>query len=218
MQNSSKPHCRRVAAALTLSDQCIRKYTTGKKAIPTRFIARALSDALPTYKNESKKVGEANSYAHMYGTHIEGGLCSCGAGEVEDNYHMFCKCKYSEHIREKAMEELRIIWGETETTRVEWGMKDYITQPSAKGWQQWWGWLGLVPQKIHAPGGRGTKKRLKQTAAALGEAGYKMWIARNEAVQVWEEEKGIKERKIEMNGTWHLYQMVTQNTLRTLDG
>ena len=98
MQNSSKPHCRRVAAALTLSDQCIRKYTTGKKAIPTRFIARALSDALPTYKNESKKVGEANSYAHMYGTHIEGGLCSCGAGEVEDNYHMFCRCKYSEHI------------------------------------------------------------------------------------------------------------------------
>ena len=56
MQTSPQPHTRGVAEALTLSDDSLRKYTTGKKAIPTRFITRALSDSLPTYKNERKKV------------------------------------------------------------------------------------------------------------------------------------------------------------------
>ena len=74
--------------------------------------------------------------------------------------------------RERTMEELRIIWGETESTRVEWGMKDYITQESTRGWQQWWGWMGLVPTQLtETLCDLGTRKRLKATAGVMAEAG-----------------------------------------------
>ena len=199
MLQSTKPHIKQVAQAVTLSAPSIRKYIANKKDITTRYMTRALSDSLPTYKNEAKKIQTGNTYEAMYGDKIEGGMCVlCGDSKVEDNHHIFCECQKYAHIRKQAMDTIEEIWGEDIRTRNEWGMIDYLTQKSVEGWQQWWGWLGLVPQKIHAPGGRGTKKRLKQTAAALGEAGYKMWIARNEAIQVWEEEKGIKERKTEI--------------------
>ena len=203
MQNSSKPHDRLAARAVTMSDTCMRKYVMNVKEISTRFVTRAISDSLPTYKNEAKKLGEGSTYEYMYGEYIQGGLCSCGSGEVEDNHHVFCKCKLTQIERDEAMQAIQNIWGDNIHTKTDWGLIDYITQETAPGWNQWWGWLGLVPTQVAEGKSMGTRKRLKETAKALAVAGYKIWKKRNDKVQEWEEVRGITNNKKEVrNKQW----------------
>ena len=199
MHDSSKPHIKQVANAITLSVPSIRKHIANHKDITTRFMVRAISDSLPTYKNEAKKVAPGNKYEEMYKDKITGGTCVCCDLETaESNQHIFCECPKYAHLREHAMQAIQDIWGQDHKTRCEWGLVDYVTQKGVEGWQQWWGWMGMVPQQIHDKAGWGQKKRLKQTAAAMADAGYKIWQARNEEVQAWEENNGIKESKKEI--------------------
>ena len=79
---------------------------------------------------------------------------------------------------------------------------EYFTRQGATmtggAWQQWWGWMGLVPKGVRGKVGLGEVKLVLATAKVLTKAGRDMWDARNEVQQRWELGLGITERKGEV--------------------
>ena len=72
------------------------------------------------------------------------------------------------------MRKIKKVW---EGKGEEWLGVDYITDQSPEGpWQQWWGWLGLLPTSLHRENKtRGIQGRMKETANILGEGGYEIF-------------------------------------------
>ena len=58
-------------------------------------------------------------------------------------------------------------------------------------WQQWWGWMGLVPKEVRGKVGLGEVKLVLATANILAKARRDIWDARNEEQQRWELGLGI---------------------------
>jgi ribonuclease HI len=81
-----------------------------------------------------------------------------------------------------------------------WPSRDYITQKHSKegeGWQQWWAWLGLVPESTVAQVTWAQQKKLADIAVITAKFGHEMWLARVEEIKEREEASGCKARKTE---------------------
>ena len=48
---------------------------------------------------------------------------------------------------------------------------DYITQPGMGTWQQWWGWMGLVPTEVQGKVDLGEVKLVLTSAKVLAKVG-----------------------------------------------
>ena len=145
-----------------------------------------------------------NAYHYMYGDHIEGGKCSCGSVEQETMQHMYGECKHTEAVRAKAVQKASKLWGkaqrhgEARLLEIEYFTKQGATMTGGV-WQQWWGWMGLVPKEVRGKVGLGEVKLVLAIAIFLAKAGRDIWDARNEEQQGWELGLGITQRKDEVS-------------------
>ena len=88
-------------------------------------------------------------------------------------------------VRVAAVQKVGKMWGtaqrhgEAKLLEIE-----YFTQQGAAMtggvWQQWWGWMGLVPKEVRGKVGLGEVKLVLATAKILAKAGRDIWDARNE--------------------------------------
>jgi hypothetical protein len=200
MMVSEKSTLKRAGVALEMSSRMVRGACSRNKTVGLTFPARALTDQLPTYKREFKRVeaGEG-SYRDRFGDKIEGGLCqyckSIGTVAVEDIEHIMNKCKRQSmvDIRVAAKQKILELWGKAATDRAAWLMCD-PTEVGPEGWQGAWGWLGLVPSHTRDvnPEGRGRCKMWTKAGLILAEGGYALWNDRNDWVVEWEKENGVR--------------------------
>ena len=201
-QSSSK-RARMWHSAVSKADPYLRSVTMKLSTVSRRFIVRASTDTLPLYKHEVEKIGHKEStYTRMYGDMLGEGQCRrCGNGDIEDMHHVMVKCKCGKEGRMEMLKDIRAAWKELGVEEhMDYIM--YLDEPPMD-WVQWWGWIGLVPatvmQDIKQHGkNRALQAAMKKTVKLIAKAAENAWKVRNDEVQEWEKEQGIKDRKTEV--------------------
>lgn len=189
------------ATAYEEADATMRAHVIRETKGLERFRIRAMTDSLPTYKNEAAKVKAGNEYERLYGDKLKGGLCRCcDDNKIETANHMWCECKGGEEARESVMEKIRAVWTAYKVGH-HWLMIDYLTHDTER-WRKWWGWIGLVPKsatKYAMQQRTGTHRAMvaamKETTALLAKYASDKWTDRTDRSRQWEQEVGICEKK-----------------------
>ena len=177
---------------ITLSVPNIRNMISKLKTVSTRFLVRAVTDTLPTYHNEYKKVLTSTAYKNRYQDHINGGLCPF-CHEPETLSHTLTSCRLGDQIRTDTHNKIHQLWAKTTKDGQSWALNSHYlpVSPTPQGWEEWWYWLGLVPITAWQSNPPLTQNLIKQSAKILAEAGYSIWTNRNAAVKEWEATQGI---------------------------
>jgi len=193
------------------SDKTIRKAIMKKTEASTRFKVRAMADALPTYKHESKRAknDKGGDYRAMYADLLGEGECKrCwekerGCEEVEDMNHMLVTCPQARKIRLETIRKIRAIWQDHQVGD-HWDIMGYLDSGTEE-WQLWWGWVGLVPitatkriQALPQQQARAATAAITKSAIAISNSASAQWQARNTEVGEWEEAVGIRDNKTEI--------------------
>jgi len=178
-----------------------------------RFKVRAWADCLPSYQNissRSRGVG-INIYNVVYadGLDFPGYCCRCGEQQIESMQHIFCECPVSMSKRRELLILIDSKWEEAglaeEWFRGNWLRSNVGDELDVPEWQQWWGWVGLVPW--HAVGrilamadtpSRRTKARsmVSKTARMMTKYATDEWERRCTTVLEAEKHNGIHDRKV----------------------
>ena len=152
MRESGKPTIGRMATMIDLSVPCMRHRVMKSDATSMRYRVRALASQLPTYRHEAKRIAGGNSYEYMYGSElgVEGECQRCDMGKRETIAHIFSECPAQRETRLRVSKELNEVWEGVRNKRGEWVKWDnfnYI-DTTPVGWEEEWGWLGLVPKAV----------------------------------------------------------------------
>ena len=169
-----------------------------------RFSVRLLAQCLPTYANIVKRIGTGdNIYGFVWGEAEGMQSCPCcGQDGVETMEHVLAECPVGEGMRQRVVEAVASLWAQAGHDRDwrDWGLLEGGCMQQ-EGWEQWWGWAGMVPMKMAEMldrGGVTTEVRghlLGGTSALLTEYAKGRWEQRCTNVIEVENASGVGERK-----------------------
>jgi hypothetical protein len=146
-------------------------------------------------RNIYKRAGPHSTAGIVYGEEIGEGICqACGDGVEETLEHIMCHCKRYDEERKAMHVEINNVWQGAGALRY-WREHEWLTT-NLEGWKKVWGYQGFCPKT--QGDNRRTIRCKKQTGKIALEHAYNIWEARNTVILGWEEEVGIKARKVEM--------------------